>query len=213
MRQAKDRFSKWLISHFGNMILQLAGIGDFTRWQAVQPETVAPRRLPDGLIEVTFPEDPLPVPFLIEVETYADNSADPQVFEDILLITLDRGEIPDVVALILQPKGNIIVTGEQERRSRKGTAVLAANWHVIELWTLNAEALLALNEVGVVPWIPLTHFASEPEPLLRQCRERIDLHPNRAERAALVVITHLFVSMAFREPALRDIFGEDEWYH
>jgi hypothetical protein len=54
MRQDKDRSSKWLLTHHGDAILKLGGITGFTAWRALQPETVAPRRLPDGLIEVRF---------------------------------------------------------------------------------------------------------------------------------------------------------------
>ena len=62
MRQDKDRSGKWLLTHHGDAILKLGGITDFSSWKALQPETVAPRRLPDGLIEVRFPgesEQPL----------------------------------------------------------------------------------------------------------------------------------------------------------
>ena len=44
----------------------------------------------------------------------------------------------------------------------------------VNLWTVPAERLLQANEVGLLPWLPLTHFDTAPEVLLRECRERID---------------------------------------
>lgn len=53
MRQDKDRTAKWLLAHHGDAVLRLAGFTDFTSCRAVAAELVAPRRLPDGLLEVT----------------------------------------------------------------------------------------------------------------------------------------------------------------
>jgi len=47
-----DKSSKWLIQHYGDSILRLAGIPDFIAWHPLATELVQSRRLPDGLIEV-----------------------------------------------------------------------------------------------------------------------------------------------------------------
>ena len=41
-------------------------------------------------------------------------------------------------------------------------ARLACGWKVAELWRLVAEELLAAGDVGLVPWVPLTHFQGAP---------------------------------------------------
>ena len=127
MRQDKDRSGKWLIDHHGDSILKLANISGFTSWRAAQSELVAPRRLPDGLLEVAFPNRPGTDPFIIEIETYADRGIGPQVFEDILITRIERGVIPDVIALILRRKGAL---GLKTRPTRKRT---------VRLWALVAN--------------------------------------------------------------------------
>ena len=47
-----DKSSKWLIQHYGDSILRLAGVRDFVAWRPLAAELVQSRRLPDGLIEV-----------------------------------------------------------------------------------------------------------------------------------------------------------------
>jgi hypothetical protein len=47
-----DKSSKWLIQHYGDSILRLAGVRDFVAWRPLAAEPVQSRRLPDGLIEV-----------------------------------------------------------------------------------------------------------------------------------------------------------------
>src|SRR3954470_16426639 len=117
MRQDKDRSAKWLLNHHAGSVLRLGGITGFKSWTAIQPETVAPRRLPDGLIEVWFPSDPKPALVLIEIETYPDKDVDHQVFDDLMLIALERGIVTEVVSLVLKPKGKLAaaVRGSAER--------------------------------------------------------------------------------------------------
>lgn len=210
MRQDKDRSGKWLIGHHAGAILKMAGVAGFTRWQVRQAEVVAPRRLPDGLIDVYFLNESKPAPFLIEIETYPDNTADDQVIEDILLVRLDRGVVPDVVSLILHSKGSLRVSGQVQQQSRTGRTRLVANWHVVELWQLNAADLFAMNDVGVVPWIPLTRFDNPPEVVLRQCRERIDQQADPREHDNLLVVTQILTALAFPNRGLLLIFGGEK---
>jgi hypothetical protein len=65
MRDRYDRSSKWLITHHGDAILHLAGVGAFRSWRAVPNDVVQPRRLPDGLLEVVFPDQETPDLFLV----------------------------------------------------------------------------------------------------------------------------------------------------
>ena len=52
MHHQYDKSSKWLIQHYGDSILRLAGVRDFVAWRPLAAGLVQSRRLPDGLIEV-----------------------------------------------------------------------------------------------------------------------------------------------------------------
>jgi hypothetical protein len=168
---------------------------------------VAPRRLPDGLLEVSFPGEQLTTPFLVEIVSYADSRADDQVLDDILLVALDRQTVPEVISLVLHPRGNAQVQGRRQRASRRGLTRLHADWNVVELWTVEAEPLLAANDVGLVPWVPLAHFDGPPETLLRRCREQIDRLAKPEELDSLLAVTQLLGGLRFTRDMLKAIFG------
>ena len=117
-----DRSSKWLIEHHGDLILRLGDVRDVEQWRAVQPEVVQPRQLPDGLLEVRRRNEQQFHPYIIEIETYPDPSTSQQLVDDIMLVYQDRRELPDVLVLVLRPKGNLRIAGETALRSRAGTA-------------------------------------------------------------------------------------------
>lgn len=204
MRQDKDRGSKWLIAHHGDAILKLAGITGFTSWRAVQPETVAPRRLPDGLLEVQFAGESNPSLVLIEIESYSDADADRQIFEDVAIVFLERRRVPDVVSLVLKPKGNAQVSGTIQHVSLRNTTRIGGSWPVVQLWNLTAEQLLADGDAGLIPWVPLTRTDLPPETLLGRCAERLAGVPNDVERSGLLAVTQILAGLAF--PKLR--FGK-----
>src|SRR6266545_3202752 len=170
MRQDKDRSGKWLLTHHGDAILRLGGITGFSAWKALQAETIAPRRLPDGLIEVRFPGDTEPTLVLVEIETYPDSDADRQVLDDLMLIAVDRKTVPEVVSLILKPKGNLTVTGASDRTSPHGRTKIGGSWPVVRLWELDAETLLTSPDVGLIPWVPLARTTLGPDELMTRCR-------------------------------------------
>jgi hypothetical protein len=207
MRQDKDRCGKWLTGHHGDVILKLAKVTGFVSWRAAQAELVAPRRLPDGLLEVTFPGQKGADPFIIEIETFADRGIALQVFEDNLLTRIERGVVPDVIVLVLRPKGKAQVEHQFDESSRHELTSLAGSFRVIELWKLDADDLFAANDVGMIPWVPLTRFSGPPEQILRQCRERIDRQATPAEHEALLAVTTLLTSVVFDDEALLNIFG------
>jgi hypothetical protein len=174
MREDKDNSAKWMIEHHGDAILRVGGVTGFSSWRAVHASLAHPKQLPDGLLEVTFPGRAEPDPFIIDVATYPERRAEEQATRDAALVWLDRHVLPDVVTLVLHPKGQVHVGGVWQQASRHGMTRLACNWRAIELWTLSAEQLLAMNDVGVVPWVPLAQTAAPVEELLRTCRERIE---------------------------------------
>lgn len=128
MHQDKDRAGKWLLGKHGDALLRLAGITGFTRWEYVPTEVVAPRRSPDGLFKVSFPSEKEPRLVLVEIESYADSTADHQVLDDIMLVSLERRRTPEVVSLVLKRKGEVAVNGRDERVSPSGRLRLIGTW-------------------------------------------------------------------------------------
>jgi hypothetical protein len=207
MRQDKDRSSKWLIAHHADAILRLGGITDFSSWKALHAETVAPRRLPDGLIEVRFPGTKEPIFVLVEIETYPDSDADRQVLDDLMLIAVDRKIVPEVVSLVLKPKGKLVVTGAAERVGPRGGTKLGGSWPVVRLWELEAETLLASPDVGVIPWVPLAHTTLGPDELMTRCRDRLIQVPDPNDRAGLIAVTQILAGLAFPDRRFLNLFG------
>lgn len=197
MRQDKDRSSKWLIAHHGDAILKLAGLTGFTEWRAIQPETIAPRRLPDGLLEVRFPGFDEPSLVLIEIESYADSDADRQVFDDVALVYLERKRVPEVVSPVLKSKGCTRVAGTIEHASPAGRTKIGGSWPVVRLWDLDAESLLADGDAGLIPWVPLAQSNRPPEELVSRCVDHIGRVPDATERQGLLAVTQIMAGLAF----------------
>lgn len=207
MRQDKDRSGKWLLTHHGDAVLKLGGLTGFASWKALQAETVAPRRLPDGLLEVRFPGTAEPVLVLVEIETYPDSDADRQVLDDLMLIAVDRKVVPEVISLILKPKGNLNVTGSADRNSVQGKTRISGSWPVVRLWELQAEQLFAAGDVGLIPWVPLTQTSQSPEELMARCRDRLAQVPDATDRAGLSAVTQILAGLAFPDKRFLDLFG------
>ena len=207
MRQDKDRSGKWLIDHHGDAILKLCGITGFTTWKAVMSETVAPRRLPDGLIEVRFPNQTDPTLILVEIETYPGNDVDSQVLDDLMLIAVDKKVVPEVVSLVLKPKGNLTVSGTAAVTSRSGRVRLSGSWSVIRLWELDAETLFSAGDPGLIPWVPLTKTTLSADELMTRCRDRLAQVPKPSDRAGLMAVTQLLAGLAFPDRRFLNLFG------
>jgi hypothetical protein len=207
MRQDKDRSGKWLLTHHGDAVLKLGGITGFSSWKPLQPETIAPRRLPDGLLEVRFPGEPEPTLVLVEIETYPDAEVDRQLLDDLMLIAVDRKAVPEVVSLVLKPKGNLAVTGSAERVGPRGRTRIAGTWPVVRLWELDAEALFAAGDVGLIPWVPLTRTTDTPDVLMARCRDQITAVPDPADRAGLIAVTYILAGLAFPGRQFLNLFG------
>jgi hypothetical protein len=207
MREDKDNSAKWLIEHHGDSILRLGGVHGFTSWRAAQTERAHPKQLPDGLLEVSFPDQPAPDLFVIEMATYPERRAEEQAIRDAALVWLDRGKVPEVVTLVLHPKGSFRLSGQWQLASSHGLTRLSGVWTVIELWTLSATDLLALNDVGVVPWVPLAQSNLPVEDLLRRCRERIEQQARPEEQANLLAVTQVMTALRYNEQTLLSILG------
>ena len=207
MRDPYDRSTKWLITHQSAALLHLGGATGFTSCRALQGEVVAPRRLPDGLLEVIFPGEAEPDLYVVEITTYPEHRAEQQARDDALLVLLDRGRLPEVLTLVLQPRGPLRVEGRQEVASRRGWSRLDFRWRVVELWTLSAEELLAANEVGLIPWVPLARSVQPAEAILRECRDRIDRLVPPDERGNFFAVTEMLARLRYNRETIEAIFG------
>jgi len=209
MHQDKDRGAKWLIEHHGDAILKLAGIEGIASWKAVHSEVIAPRRLPDGILEVKFADSSTPTSFLIEVETHADHRAAEQIFEDVLLMRIERGIVPNAILVVLKPRGKVRIANRREETSSFSATKVAATWQVVELWNLQSDDLLAQDDVGLIPWVPLTQMSGPPDRVLQQCRNRIDRLAAPSQREPLLVATAILSTVLFDDQML-GILGVSE---
>jgi hypothetical protein len=206
-REAKDRSSEWLIEHYADSLLLVAGVTGFTSCKAVNPVMVHPKRIPDGLLEVTFPHHPTPSVFLVEVTTYPDKEERDQVMEDVALVLLERRVVPEVISIVLSTRGNQTLEGEHQRTSRHGRTSLLCKWEVVQLWELGAQQLLDLDQPGVLPLVPLTRFDEEPAAMLERCRDRIDRLAPPDQRDNLLAIAATMTAFRYIQDALFDIFA------
>jgi hypothetical protein len=204
VRDDKDRSSKWLIEHHGDSIIWLGG---FRAWRPVQAEVVQRRQLPDGLLEVFFPDQTDADLFLLELATYPDRRIEEQVMRDATLVFIDRRVMPEVISLILRPHGTFRLTGTQQLTSRLGTLEITFKWRVIELWNVPAVDLLATNDVGLVPWATLAQFDGPPEVLIQQCREWIDAQATPEEKPNLLAVTQVMTRLRYNDPGLLTLLG------
>ncbi len=212
MREAKDRGSKWLLEHHGDSVLRLAGITGFNRWRPVPTELVHPLESPDSVLEVFFPGRDEPDPVIVEIATYPERRVNDQMARDGMVVLLSRRVLPTLLTIVLHPKGNLRVTGDQEWVCRQNQTRLSLKWQVIELWTLAANDLLAAADVGLIPLVPLTHIDGSPEVVLRQCRQRIDLAPEE-EQENLLAVAHVMARMRYNEASLLSIFGGKQMFN
>ena len=202
-----DVGGKWLQEHWGGSLLRLAGVSGIVSWKARQAEVVHPGQLPDGLLEVQIVDCPDFVYFLLELATKAERRLTRQLIRGMMLVYLEFGVLPEVVTLVYHRHGQYRVPTAAELRSTLGTSHCALSWRVVELWTLPAEELLAANDVGLIPWVPLTHYDGPLETLLYECRERIDRQAPADERTNLLAVTQIMAGLRTSDPQLLQILG------
>lgn len=178
-----------------------------TSCRAAQAEVVQPRKLPDGLIEVFYRGRRQPDRVVVEIATRAERRVESQAFGDMGLVLLEYGVLPDVIVIVLRPKGRYRVASSTTAKSRHGLSELTGKWNVVELWTVPAETLLEADDVGLIPWVPLTDFEGPPENVLRTCRERIEQQAPAREQADLLAVTQVFTRLRFDQRNLLTILG------
>jgi hypothetical protein len=205
-----DRSSKWLLDHHGNLILFLGQVRDIAEWRTRQAEIVQPRKLPDGLLEVRRQQETHFHPYIVEIESYAERSTPEDLLDDLMLVYQDRRELPDVMILVLRPKGQVEVADHLALRSHGGLTDLRASWRVVELWNVPASELLATGEPGLMPWVPLTRLDGPAPVILGECRRIIDEKAKPEEHRNLLAVTQVLMGLVHEDTALYAIFGGKE---
>ena len=206
MRQRYDASSKWLIENFVDAILRLAGVTDLVSFKPLPGEVVQSRQLPDGLVEVVRLGHPAPLLFLIEINTYPDNRIASELLADVLLTYLNKGQLPEVVTLVLCPKGNVTVQPRVGLTSPLAWTELAATWRVVNRWELSATDFLPLTDPGLAPWVPLTRIDGPPEPVLQQCRDVIDAKTAGSRNLNLLAVAQVLGNLVYDKELLKRIF-------
>jgi hypothetical protein len=154
-RQKFDIGSKWLLQHQGKAALLLGGIKNVRSYQPMPGELAQTRRYPDGLLQVFLGNEKKPYHVLVEVATYSEKRALKQALDDLTLAYSLLNHLPELLMLVLRPKGQFRIEGRYEVESKLGLSRLTGQWKPVDLWTLPAEDFLAAADVGVVPWVPL----------------------------------------------------------
>jgi hypothetical protein len=206
-RDRKDRSVSWFMAHHGGSLLRLAPIRPFQAWHAAQTVLSFPKQIPDGLLDVTFPDKPTPDPVLIEIETYPEQDTLEQIRKDVAMVLLTRGVLPNVILLVLRPKGNLVIPPEQIIHSAGGLTELRLTIHVVYLWTVSAEEVLAAGDVGLIPWVVLARYDGPPALLLQQCRERIEQQARPEERDNLLAVTRVMAEARYNDAQLLSLLG------
>ncbi len=199
-----DKCGKYMIQHHGNGILRMGGVEVIPSWTPLQAELVRSRRLPDGVLEVRTPGQAKPDIFILEIASYPDARVPSQVVSDAALSFLARGVLPEVIVLFLREKGKVEASESVELQSPRGLTKLKLAWKAIKLWEVSAEDLLAMEDVGLIPWVPLAKSSDDPEQIIRRCRARIDAAvPPSPERENLLAVTQTLLGLRYTEEPLQ----------
>ncbi len=111
------------------------------------------------------------------------------------------------MVLVLHARGNVQVGGAEEVQSGLAWTALGVKWREVEIWKLSAEELLAANDIGLLPWVPLARFDGPPEVVLKECRARIDALAPEEEHANLLAVTQVMTRLRYNDPQYLAFFG------
>ena len=209
-KQRGDMASKWLLHNQGKGALLVGGLKGVRRYQPMPGEIVQNRRYPDGLLQGFLGNEPKPHHALVEIATYPEKRALKQALDDLTIAYTALNHLPELLMLILRPKGKLRIEGKHVVRSKLGLARLEAEWKVVELWTLPAEQFLAEGDVGATPWITLMDFPGSPEALLERCAEKIEREAHPKDQTDLLAVSQVLTEIRFPEPELVRLLGGHE---
>ncbi|MCI0379581.1 MAG: hypothetical protein L0215_18385 [Gemmataceae bacterium] len=184
----------------------MAGLTGIRTWKAVNPELVQPRQLPDGLVEVQLEGRAANDLFLLEIYTYPDSRIPGELADDLMLTYIDRRRLPEVLTLILHPKGNLQAPPSHRVASPLGWSGLAFSWQVVELWKVPVGPLLAAKDPGLVPWLLLTQLDREPSAVLHDARDILG-NAMPSELESLQIATQILGRLRYNDEGLFAILG------
>jgi hypothetical protein len=206
-RQRFDIGSKWLLHNQGKGAALVGGLKGVTRCEPMPSELVQNLRYPDGLLQAFLGDGTKPHHVLIEIATYPERRALKQALDDLTLAYSALGHLPDLLMLVLRPKGKFRIGEVHEVHGEMGVSSLKANWRTVELWTLPAEQFLAEGDAGMMPWVPLMQMDGPAESLLERCADKIEKKAEPSQRIDLLVISEVMAGLRFPELDLTSIFG------
>lgn len=209
-QQRFDIGSKWLLHNQGKGALLVGGFKDVQRIELMPGEIVQNRKSPDGLLRVYPAGQRRPHYVLIEIATYAEKRALRQALDDLTSSYQTLGHLPELLMLVLRPKGRFRISGRHAVRSTLGLSRLEVEWKTVELWTLPAAEFLVQGDVGVMPWVPLMDFSDPPENLLERCAERIEREAHPKDRADLFAVSQVMAELRFPNRELLKLLGGKE---
>ncbi len=196
-RGEKDHGTNWLIQNHAAALVRLLGLAPRS-CRTAHPRLTLPQAIPDGLLELTLPEHDRPVPLLLEIETYPSAETNEQMSRDLDLAAQTLGVLPDAAVVVLCQRGRR-QSARRTQQSLMGWSQRRHRWRVLELWKVPAEQLLDMNEVGLLPLLPLTRSRESPELLFRQGWERIGQQGRPDQRVQLLTITSILAGLRYTE--------------
>jgi hypothetical protein len=87
--------------------------------------------------------------FIIEIATYPEPRVLEQVLRDSMLVFLDRGKLPEVLTLVLHPRGKFRLSGKAELTSRLQLSRWVARWRVVKRYN-DPQLLTILGGIQVL---------------------------------------------------------------
>ena len=194
----------------GKGALLVGGFRDVQRIETMPGEIVQNRKYPDGLLRVYLAGQRKPHYVLIEIATYSEKRALRQALDDLTFSYQTFGRLPELLMLVLRPKGHIRIGSRYAVESRLGLSRLEAQWKTVELWTLPATEFLDRGDVGVTPWVPLMEFTGPAEVLLERCAEKIEREAHPKDRADLLAVAQVLGGLKFPPALLMDFFAGEQ---
>jgi hypothetical protein len=204
-RQRYDVGGKWLLQNYPVDALRVGGLSDVVRAEPMPGEVVQNRRLPDGLLQAFLRGESEPCHVLVEIATYPERRALTQALDDLTLAYSALGHLPDLLFLVLRPKGKFRIGDQHEVASKLNWSRLDAGWRTVEMWTLPAESFLDAD-VGLLPWVPLMRMTSPPETVLEKCVQRIEADAPINRQGDMLAISELMTGLRFPDSQLLKLF-------
>jgi hypothetical protein len=201
---------KWLLQYQGKSALFIGGFPRVERLEPMPGEIVQNRKYPDGLFKATFSGRRKSSHVLVNVATYAEKRTLRQALDDLAVAFAALRYVPELLMLILPPKGKLRIGGKHEVHSPLGYSRLGGVWKVVELWTLPAMKFLDEAGPGAVPWITLMDFPGPPEELLERCADKIEREAHPKDRADLLAVSQVMTGLRFPNSELLRLLGGKE---